>query len=77
MSTLFFLLHEGLNLVLSICMGSSFSKVIEGWVGIIGGKFLCVISGEKLLCVVDVGSWRLFCQHSKNLLSHRTFCAMV
>jgi len=77
MSALFFLLHEGLNLVLSICMGSSFGKVIEGWAAIISGKFLCVTNGGKLLCVIDVGSWRLSCQHSKNLLSHQTSCAMV
>jgi hypothetical protein len=51
-------------------MGSSFGEVVEGWVAIIGGKFLYVANGANLLCVVDVGSWRLFCQHSKSLLSH-------
>ncbi len=59
---------RGLNIVLSICMGSSFGKVVEGWVGIVGGKFLCV---------VDVGSWRLSCSCSKSLLSRQTTCAMA
>jgi hypothetical protein len=44
-STLFFLFHEGLNIVLSNCMGLSFSEVVEGWVDILGGKFLCVVGG--------------------------------
>jgi hypothetical protein len=57
-------------------MGSSFGEVVEGWVGIIGGKFLYVASGANFLCVVDVGSWCFFCQHSKSLLSHQTTCAM-
>jgi hypothetical protein len=47
---------KGLNHVLSIYIGSSFGEVVEGWVGIVGGKFLSVASGAKLLCVVDVGS---------------------
>jgi hypothetical protein len=34
-------------------MGSSFGKVVESWVGIVGGKFLCVVDGAKFLCVVD------------------------
>jgi len=41
-------------------MGSSFGEVVEGWVGIVGGKFLCIANGANLLCVVDVGSWRFF-----------------
>jgi hypothetical protein len=41
-STLFLLFHESLNLVLSICMGSAFGEVVEGWVGIVGGKFVCI-----------------------------------
>jgi hypothetical protein len=70
---------RGLNLVLSICIVLSFGEVVEGWVNVIGGRFLCivggakllcVVGGAKLLCVVDVGSWCLSCQHSKNLLSH-------
>lgn len=32
----------------------TFAKVVEGWVGIVGGKLLCVASGAKFLCVVDV-----------------------
>ncbi len=59
-----------LNLVLSIYMGSFFSKVVEGWVGIIGGKFLCVVDGAKFLCLVNVGSWHFSCWRSKSLLSH-------
>ncbi len=51
-----FFFMKGLNHVLSIYIGSSFGEVVEGWVGIVGGKFLSVASGAKLLCVVDVGS---------------------
>jgi hypothetical protein len=51
---------RGLSLILSICMGLSCGEVIEGWVGVVGGK---------LLCVIDVGSWHLSRQCSKNLLS--------
>jgi hypothetical protein len=47
---------RGLNLVLSIYMGSSFGEVAKGWVGVAGGKFFCVTSGVKFLCVIDVGS---------------------
>ncbi len=43
---------RGLNLVLSICMGSSCGKVIKCWVGVVRGK---------LFCVIDVGSWHLSC----------------
>ncbi len=52
---------RGLNLVLPICMGSSFCKVVEGWVGIVGGKLFYVASGENFIYVVDVGSWHLSC----------------
>jgi hypothetical protein len=58
-------------------MGSSFTKVVESWADITSEKFICVVDGVKLLCVVDVGSWCLFCQHSKSLLSHQIACAMV
>jgi hypothetical protein len=51
---------KGLNLVLLIYMGSSFGKVVKGWVGIISGKFLCVANGAKLLCVVHMGSCASF-----------------
>jgi hypothetical protein len=61
--------------VLSICTGSSFNKVIKGWVGIACEKFFCVANGAKLLCVVNVGSWRLSCWCSKNMLSYYTTCA--
>jgi hypothetical protein len=37
-------------------MWSSFGEVVEGWVSVIGGKFLCIVGGAKLLCVVDVFS---------------------
>ncbi len=47
---------RGLNLILSICMGSSFNEVVEGWVAIVGEKLLCVANGAKLFCVVNVGS---------------------
>jgi hypothetical protein len=47
---------KGLNLVLLICMGTSFAKVFESWVGIIGGKHLYFIDGAKFLCVLDGGS---------------------
>jgi hypothetical protein len=57
---------KGLNLVLSICMGLSFGEVVESWAD---------ITRAKLFFVVDVGSWRLFCQCSKSLLSHGTTCA--
>jgi len=30
-------------------MGSSFGEVVEGWVGIVGGKFLCVVDSAKFL----------------------------
>jgi hypothetical protein len=40
----------------SIYMGSSFGEVAKDWVGIEGGKLLCVVGGAKLLCVVDGGS---------------------
>jgi len=52
---------EGLNFVLSICIGSSFNEVIEGWVGIACEKILCVVDGAKFLCVVNVGSWCFSC----------------
>jgi hypothetical protein len=46
-----FIFMKGLNHVLSIYIGLSFDEVAKGWVGIIGGKFLCVASGAKfLLC---------------------------
>jgi len=51
-------------------MGSPFGKVAEGCVGIAGGKFLYVVNDAIVLCVVDVGSWRLSYRCSKNLLSH-------
>jgi len=41
-------------------MGSSYGKVNKGWVGVTSEKFIYVVGGAKLLCVVDVGSWRLF-----------------
>jgi hypothetical protein len=41
---------KGLNLVLSIYMGSSFGKVIEDWVCIVGEKLFCVVGGAKLFC---------------------------
>jgi hypothetical protein len=52
---------KGLNCVLLICMGSSYGEVADSWVGITSGKFLCVVGAAKLLCVVDMGSWHLFC----------------
>ncbi len=61
---------RSLNIVLSIYMGLSFAKVVENWANIVGEKLICATSGAKLLCVVDVGSWCLSCQHSKSLLSH-------
>jgi hypothetical protein len=51
---------RGLNIVL-FYMGSSFDEVAKGWVSITSGKFLCVIGGVKLFCVVDVSLWCLFC----------------
>jgi len=42
-------------------MGSSFGKVVQGWVGIVGGKLFYVVSGENFIYVVDVGSWHLSC----------------
>ncbi len=77
MLALVFLFHEGLNLILSICMGSSFGEVVENWADIIGGKFLCVASGAKLFCVINVGSWCLSHRCSKSLLSHQIACAMA
>jgi hypothetical protein len=68
---------RGLNLVLSIYMGLSFSKVVESWADIASEKLICVVDGVKLLCVVNVGSWCLFCQCLKSLLSHQITCAMV
>jgi hypothetical protein len=47
---------RGLNLVLSIYIGLHFGEVVEGWVGIVGGKFLYVASGVKLFCVINGGS---------------------
>jgi hypothetical protein len=73
----FFCSVKDLNIVLSICMGSSFGKLVEGWANIIGGKILCVIDGTKLFCVVDVGSWHLSCWRLKSLLSHWTSYAMA
>jgi hypothetical protein len=67
---------KGLNGILLIYMGSSFGEDVEGWAGITCGKFLCVTSGAKLFCVVDMGSWCLSCQSSKNLLLHPITCAM-
>jgi hypothetical protein len=58
-------------------MGSFFGKVVEGWVGIVGGKLLYVIGGAKFLRVINVDSWCLSCRRSKTLLSHLTTCAMV
>jgi hypothetical protein len=52
---------KGLNLILSICMGLSFSEVVKGYIG---------ITSEEFLCVIDVGSWHFSYQCSKNLLSH-------
>jgi hypothetical protein len=52
---------RGLNLVLPICVGSSFGKVAEGWACVAGGKLLYVVGGANFLYVVDVGSWHLFC----------------
>jgi hypothetical protein len=47
---------RGLNLVLSICMESSFGEVAKGLANITCGKSFRVIDGAKLLCVVNVGS---------------------
>ncbi len=47
---------RGLNLVLSICMGPSFSEVAKGYVDIANGKLLCVDGGVKLFGIVNVGS---------------------
>ncbi len=58
---LFFLFRERFEFCLSIYMGLSYGKVVEGWANIVSGKFLYV---------VDVGSWRLSCWRSKSLLSH-------
>jgi len=51
-------------------MGSSFGEIVESWACIASEKFLCVVDGGKLLCVIDVGSWCFSCQRSKNLLLH-------
>jgi hypothetical protein len=51
---------KGLNIILPIYTRLSFGKIIEGWASIVGGKFFYVVDGTKLLCVVDVGSWRFF-----------------
>ncbi len=58
-------------------MGLSFDEVAKGWANTIGGIFFCVTGGAKLLCVIDVGSWRLSCWLSKSLLSHWTTCVMA
>ncbi len=42
---------RGLNLILSICMGSSFGKVTKGLANIVVWKFICVFY---------VGSWHFF-----------------
>jgi hypothetical protein len=42
-------------------MGSSFGKVVEGQVGVAGGKLFYVVSGATFLYVIDVGSWHLSC----------------
>jgi hypothetical protein len=63
MLTLFLLLHEGLQSCFINMHGDA-----KGWVG---------ITSRKLLCVVNVGSWCLSCQHSKNMLSHQTTCVMA
>jgi hypothetical protein len=60
-STLFLLLHEGLESCLINLHGVVLCEVVESWANIASGKFLCV---------VDVGSWCFSCQHSKSLLSH-------
>jgi len=48
---------RGLNLALSIFVGLSFGKVVESWVGVVGGKFFCVVDGAKFPCVINVNSW--------------------
>jgi hypothetical protein len=47
---------KGLNLVLTICMGSSFGNLAKGWIDVVSEKFFCVATSAKLLCVVDIGS---------------------
>ncbi len=63
---------KGLNLVLSIFTRLSFSRVVESRVGVADGKLFYVACGVKFLCVVDVGSWCLFHQHSKSMLHCHT-----
>ncbi len=47
---------KGLNFILSIYMGLSFSEVAKGRASIIDGKFFCVVNGAIFFCVIDVGS---------------------
>jgi hypothetical protein len=47
---------KGLNFILSICIGSSFGEIVEGWASIAGGKLFCVVDGAKFFYVVDCGS---------------------
>ncbi len=61
---------RGLNLILSIYMGSSFGKVSKRRANIASEKFFSIVDDAKLLCVVDVSSWCFVCRHSKSLLSH-------
>jgi len=68
---------KGLNIVLSICMGSSFGEVVKSWADIIGGKLLYVADGAKLFFVINVDSWHLSCRHLKSLLSHQITYAMA
>jgi hypothetical protein len=37
-------------------MGLPFGEVVESLARIVGGKFLCVVDGAKLFCVVNDGS---------------------
>ncbi len=43
---------RGLNLVLPMCMGSSFGKVVKGWVGVVSGKLFYFASGAKLFMLL-------------------------
>jgi len=63
----FFCSMRGLNIVSSICMGSSFVVDRTSWGGMGVVKFLCTSDGSQ----------RFFCWHSKKQLSQRTTFAIV
>jgi hypothetical protein len=65
---------KGLNLVLSIYMGSSFGEVVEGWANIKGGKFLCATFGAKFIYVVDYGFMAPFLLTLEELVTPNNLC---